>query len=143
MTSLLSRFAREVPGVRASDSVVDQVAYGRDGSVKASRFCAGCHDPVPFFSGAFDDPKYDMTNHPTAQAGITCTSCHAIASVDSNVGNADYTIDEPIHYPFAYSTNRALQWINNQLVKAKPAFHNRTFLKPFMREEEFCGTCHW
>ncbi len=30
MTSLLSHFAREVPGVRASDSVVDQVAYGRD-----------------------------------------------------------------------------------------------------------------
>jgi tetratricopeptide (TPR) repeat protein len=119
-----------------------QVAYGRDGSVKASRFCAGCHDPVPFFSGAFDDPKYDMTNHPTAKAGITCTACHAITSVDSHVGNADYTIDEPIHYPFAYSTNRALQWINNQLVKAKPAFHNRTFLKPFMREEEFCGTCH-
>ena len=27
--------------------------------VKASRWCAGCHDPVPFFSGAFDDPKFD------------------------------------------------------------------------------------
>ncbi|MEM7315293.1 MAG: hypothetical protein AAF497_19305, partial [Planctomycetota bacterium] len=31
----------------------------RHGSVQGSRFCAGCHDPVPFFSGAFDDPKYD------------------------------------------------------------------------------------
>ncbi len=30
MTSLLSRFAREVPGVRGSDTLVDQVAYGRD-----------------------------------------------------------------------------------------------------------------
>lgn len=119
-----------------------QVSLQRDGTVKASRWCAGCHDPVPFFSGAFDDPNFDMTNHPTAQAGITCTSCHAITSVDSNTGNADYTIDEPIHYPFATSTNRALQWINNQLVKAKPAFHNRTFLKPFMRTEEYCSTCH-
>ena len=27
---------------------------------KASRWCAGCHDPVPFFSGAFDDPKFDL-----------------------------------------------------------------------------------
>jgi hypothetical protein len=50
-----------------------QVALQRDGDVKASRWCAGCHDPVPFFSGAFDDPNFDMTNHPTAQAGITCT----------------------------------------------------------------------
>ena len=30
-----------------------------DGNVQGSRFCAGCHDPVPFFSGAFDDPKFD------------------------------------------------------------------------------------
>ncbi len=119
-----------------------QVSLAKDGDVKRSRWCAGCHDPVPFFSGAFDNPAFDMTNHPTAQAGITCTACHAITSVDSPIGNADYTIDEPIHYPFAYSTNRALQWINNQLVKAKPEFHKRVFLKPFMKSEEFCGTCH-
>lgn len=119
-----------------------QVSLAKDGDVKRSRWCAGCHDPVPFFSGAFDNPGFDMTNHPTAQAGITCTACHAITSVDSPIGNADYTIDEPIHYPFAYSTNRALQWINNQLVKAKPEFHKRVFLKPFMKTEEFCGTCH-
>ncbi|HMO66818.1 MAG TPA: multiheme c-type cytochrome, partial [Verrucomicrobiota bacterium] len=119
-----------------------QVALKRDGNVKASRWCAGCHDPAPFFSGAFDDPDFDMVNHPTAHAGITCTSCHGIVSVDSPIGNADYTIDEPTHYPFAYSTNRLLQWVNNQLVKAKPEFHKKTFLKPFMRTEEFCGTCH-
>lgn len=119
-----------------------KVAYQRDGSVKASRFCAGCHDPVPFFSGAFDDPKFDMTNHPTANAGITCTACHSIESVDSTAGNADYTIDEPIHYPFASHTNGFLRWVNFQLVKAKPAFHKRTFLKPFMRKEEFCSSCH-
>lgn len=119
-----------------------QVALKRDGNVNASRWCAGCHDPAPFFSGAFDDPDFDMVNHPTAHAGITCTSCHGIVSVDSPIGNADYTIDEPTHYPFAYSTNRLLQWVNNQLVKAKPEFHKKTFLKPFMRTEEFCGTCH-
>lgn len=119
-----------------------QVALKRDGDVKASRWCAGCHDLVPFFSGAFDDPRFDMTNHPTANAGITCTSCHAITSVDSNTGNADFTIDEPTHYPFAYSSNRVLQWINNQLVKAKPEFHKKMFLKPFMQSEDFCGTCH-
>ena len=59
-----------------------------------------------------------------------------------HTGNAAYTIDEPIHYPFAYSSNNVLQWINNQLVKAKPDFHKKTFLKPFMKTEEFCSTCH-
>ncbi len=119
-----------------------QVALKRDGNVKASRWCAGCHDVVPFFSGAFDDPNFDDVNHPTAQAGITCTACHAITHVNSTKGNADYTIDEPIHYPFAYSTNSFLQYVNQQLVKGKPEFHKKTFLKPFMKTAEFCSTCH-
>ncbi|MCA8954987.1 MAG: hypothetical protein KDC87_02880, partial [Planctomycetes bacterium] len=57
-------------------------------------------------------------------------------------GNADYTIDEPLHYPFAFSDNRLLQWVNEQLIKAKPDFHKKTFLKPLHRTPEFCGTCH-
>jgi len=34
-----------------------QVSLKRDGNVKASRWCAGCHDVVPFLSGGFDDPN--------------------------------------------------------------------------------------
>ena len=119
-----------------------EMGMKRDGNVKASRWCAGCHDVVPFLSGAFDDPNYDIHNHPTAKAGITCTACHAITHINNTTGNAAYTIDEPIHYPFAYSSNSVLQWINNQLVKAKPDFHKKTFLKPFMKTEEYCSTCH-
>jgi tetratricopeptide (TPR) repeat protein len=119
-----------------------EVALARDGSVQASRFCAGCHDPVPFFSGAFDDPEFDLENHPTAKSGITCTSCHSITNVNSNQGNAAYTIEEPTHYPFARSANPLLSWINQQLVKAKPAFHKKTFLKPLHKSPEFCGACH-
>ena len=114
----------------------------RDGNVQAARFCAGCHDPVPFFSGAFDDPDFDDINHPTAQQGITCTGCHAITHVNSQRGNADYTIEEPIHYPFAFSDKPSLKWINETLVKAKPDFHKKTFLKPLHKTTEFCGGCH-
>src|SRR5205823_477622 len=35
-----------------------------------------------------------------------------------------------------------LQWLNNQLVKAKPDFHKQTFLKPFHKTAEFCAACH-
>lgn len=119
-----------------------QVALKRDGNVKSSRWCAGCHDVVPFFSGKFDDPNFDIRKDPTAHAGITCTACHAITHVDGTRGNAEYTIDEPVHYPFAYSSNALLQYVNNQLVKAKPEFHKKTFLKPFMKSAEFCSTCH-
>ena len=130
------------PAYLASVAETREVSMKRDGNVKGSRWCAGCHDPVPFFSGAFDDPKFDMLNHPTSQSGISCTVCHAITHVNSNRGNADYTIEEPIHYPFASSDNAVLQWVNNQLVKAKPSFHKKTFLKPLHKSAEFCGACH-
>ena len=119
-----------------------KVMLERDGSIQGARFCAGCHDPVPLLSGAFDDPKYDDERHPTSQAGITCTVCHGITDVAGTVGNGNYTIEEPLHYPFAYSENGFLQWINNQLVKAKPSFHKRTFLKPLHKTAEFCAVCH-
>ena len=116
-------------------------AYERSGDVQASRFCAGCHDPVVFFSGAFDDPEFDV-DQPAAHAGITCTSCHAITHINSPRGNADYTIEEPQHYPFAFSDSALLQFVNHQLVKAKPELHKRTFLKPLHGTSEFCGACH-
>jgi tetratricopeptide (TPR) repeat protein len=124
-----------------------QVVHARDGSADASRFCAGCHDPVPFFSGAFDDerwhdPDYDVAADPLGAAGITCTVCHSITEVTSVRGNADYVITEPVHYPFADSDVSLLQWVNRQLVKAKPDFHKETFLKPLHATTEFCSPCH-
>lgn len=130
------------PAYRASVRETRKVATDRSGTLQSSRWCAGCHDPVPFFSGKFDDPNYDDVFDPTAHAGISCAVCHAIQSVDSHVGNADYTIDEPKHYPFAYSDNPLLQELNGLMVKAKPAFHKHEMLKPFHKTAEFCGTCH-
>ncbi len=119
-----------------------KVSMERDGSTQAARWCAGCHDPVPFFSGEFDAPNYDDVNNPTSQAGITCTTCHSITNVNNTRGNAAYTIEEPEHYPFANSDNAVLQWINNTLVKAKPEMHKKTFLKPVIKQVDFCSTCH-
>ncbi|MFM8386751.1 MAG: hypothetical protein ACKOCB_08060 [Planctomycetia bacterium] len=121
--------------------------FERDGHVRGSRFCAGCHDPVPFFSGAFEDPKwddpaYDMGSDPLANAGITCTVCHSITALNSPKGNASFTIEEAQHYPFANSKNPVLQWINRQMILSKPEFHKRTFLKPLHKSAEFCATCH-
>jgi tetratricopeptide (TPR) repeat protein len=131
------------PPYKFSVDETREVSLKRDGEVRASRWCAGCHDPVPFFSGQFDNKDFNEIDHPTAQAGITCTVCHAITNINSTAGNADYTIEEPLHYPFAYSDNPVLQWINNQIVKAKPDFHKKTFLKTDIhRSSEFCSTCH-
>jgi tetratricopeptide (TPR) repeat protein len=69
-------------------------------------------------------------------------SCHAMTQVNGVLGNGDYTITDPPRYPFAFSDSALLRSINQQLIKAKPAFHKKTLLKPFHRSAEFCSVCH-
>ena len=117
----------------------------RDGDVRVARWCAGCHDPVPLASGAFDDPFYQDQTHPTARAGITCATCHGIAAVGvhgGNRGNGDYLLEAPEPYPFEGRGEPALKWLNRQLVKAKPALHKKTMLKPLHKSAQFCASCH-
>lgn len=114
----------------------------RDGDVRATRLCAVCHDQVPLFSGRFDDPDYDPDSDPGAMAGITCLGCHAITAVGSPRGNGDYVWIDPPSYPFASSEHPLLRSINRQLIKAKPAFHKKTLLKPVHASPELCAACH-
>jgi tetratricopeptide (TPR) repeat protein len=114
----------------------------RDGTEQATRFCAACHDPVPLFSGRFDDPEFDTEKDSSARAGITCMSCHAITQLNGVFGNGNYTLVDPPRYPFAFSDSPLLQAVNRQLIKAKPAFHKETLLKPLHRSAEFCAACH-
>ncbi|MEN8108765.1 MAG: multiheme c-type cytochrome [Pseudomonadota bacterium] len=119
-----------------------EVVYRRDGNMHSARFCAACHDPVPLFSGRFDDPAFDTVNDPTAMAGITCMSCHAITRIDGTYGTGNYTLADPPRYPFAFSESAFFKAINHQLIKAKPAFHKQTLLRPLHKSAEFCATCH-
>lgn len=124
-----------------------RVAFEREGSVHDARWCAGCHDPVPFLSGAFedrrfDDPDYDVSKDPLGSASISCVACHSITHVDGTIGNAAYTIEQAMHYPLTFSTSALGRWVNEQLIKAKPAFHKKTFLKPLHKTPEFCAACH-
>lgn len=119
-----------------------RVVLERDGSVGVSRFCAACHDPVPLFSGRFDDPGYDLEHDPTGQAGITCMACHAITQINSPRGNGDYTLADPPRYPFAFSESGLLTGINHLLIRAKPELHKKSLLKPLHRSAEFCSLCH-
>lgn len=114
----------------------------RDGHSRELRFCAACHDPVPMLSGKLEEAGFDMDNDPTGKAGITCSACHAIEEIGSTRGNGDYLIANPQHYPFTDSEHPFLKWLNRMLVKAKPEFHKKTFLKPLHETAEFCSVCH-
>lgn len=130
------------PAYRFSVEEARAALMERDNKPDAARLCASCHDQVPLFTGRFDDPAYDPDSDPGAQAGITCIGCHGITGINSPRGNGSYDFEDPRRYPFAFSDNGLLKAVNRQLIKAKPAFHKRTFLKPVHRSALFCSACH-
>ena len=111
---------------------------------KPSKWCAGCHDHAVFFNGRFDRPIREQIDTPEAQAGLACTSCHAITQVKSTMGQGDFVIEYPPMHDLAASENPLLRFAHDQLLYLDPQPHRETFLKPFHREQtpEFCATCH-
>ncbi len=108
-----------------------------------SKWCAGCHDHAVFFNGRFERPIKDQIDTPEARAGLACTSCHAITSVHSSMGNGDFTIEYPPLHELANSKNPVIHTMDHFLTYLQPEPHRRTFMKPFMRgSAEFCASCH-
>ena len=109
-----------------------------------SKWCAGCHDHAVFFNGRFDRPIIEQIDTPEAQAGLACTSCHAITRVDSSMGNGGFTIGYPPLHHLASSRQPVIRAVDRLLTYLDPEPHRRTFMKPFMRLDsaEFCATCH-
>jgi tetratricopeptide (TPR) repeat protein len=108
-----------------------------------SKWCAGCHDHAVFFNGRFERPIKDQIDTPEARAGLACTSCHAITSVHSSMGNGDFTIEYPPLHELASSKNPVIHQMDHFLTYLQPEPHRRTFMKPFMRSSaEFCSSCH-
>ena len=109
---------------------------------RPSKWCAGCHDHAVFFNGKFDRPIKEQMDTEEAHAGLGCMSCHAIVHVNSTMGNADFTVEYPALHELASSKNRYIAAADYFLTYLNPEPHRQTFLKPFMRESEFCSTCH-
>ena len=109
-----------------------------------SKWCAGCHDHAVFFNGRFDRPIKEQLDTPEAQAGLGCTSCHAITSVRSTMGQGDFEVQYPPLHDLAASNNPFLRFAHDQLTYIDPEPHRRTFLKPFHTQQpaEFCASCH-
>jgi len=109
-----------------------------------SKWCAGCHDHALFFNGRFERPIKEQIDTPEARAGLACTSCHAITHVDSTMGNGGYTINYPPLHQLLASRNPLIQAADSFLIYLAPEPHRRTFMKPFMRQDnaQFCSACH-
>jgi tetratricopeptide (TPR) repeat protein len=109
-----------------------------------SKWCAGCHDHALFFNGRFDQPVVEQIDTPEAQAGLGCTSCHAVTHVASTMGQGDFVMEYPPLHDLAASDNPVMRGTHDLITRLAPEPHRRTFMKPFHEEQgaEFCSTCH-
>lgn len=117
-----ARSSFDNPWYRAS---VDEFRQARGHG--ASRFCAGCHDPLLLATGGIDGevgPDDDL-----AYAGITCTTCHNVEAA-GNDGNGSYALgDQAILIP-------------DPAVPAEIEAHRRRLTLNPLRTEALCGSCH-
>jgi tetratricopeptide (TPR) repeat protein len=111
---------------------------------ESSKWCAGCHDHALFFNGRFDQPVVEQIDTPEAQAGLGCTSCHAVTHVGSTMGQGDFVMEYPPLHDLAASDNPVMRGAHDLITRLAPEPHRRTFMKPFHDEQgaEFCSTCH-
>ncbi|HEY3824092.1 MAG TPA: tetratricopeptide repeat protein [Bryobacteraceae bacterium] len=114
------------------------------GTTHGSKWCAGCHDHAVFFNGRFDKPIKQQIDTAEAHAGLACTSCHAIAHVDSTMGNGGFTIEYPALHQLMTSKNPFIRTSVDFMTYLNPEPHRETFMKPFMtaQSSQFCSACH-
>ena len=111
-----------------------------DVGAEATRYCAGCHDPIALLSGNKNVNVEGLTSV-GAEEGISCIGCHAITQTDVR-GNADYTLTQPVRYLGERKEGAVYKWVSDFLIRAYPEQHNETFSRPLYKTAEFCGACH-
>jgi tetratricopeptide (TPR) repeat protein len=113
------------------------------GGVVKSRWCAGCHDPALMLTGLMDGEVDRAT--PEAQAGLTCMACHAIEKIHGVTGNGNYVLADGAGDPYLFGgaePGSLAEFLHDAALRARPAAHKASLLKPFFETGEYCATCH-
>ncbi len=89
--------------------------------------CNGCHTPLAYMAGDVTPPRPEKKSR--ANESVSCEVCHTITGFKGEVPfNFNYTIDPG-------RTKRG----NREGVESP---EHKTMYSDFVRQAEFCGTCH-
>jgi hypothetical protein len=111
-----------------------------DEGAEATRYCAGCHDPIALLSGSKNVNVEGLTSV-GADEGVSCIVCHAITQTDVR-GNADYTVTQPVRYIGEQKPGAVNKWLSDFLIRAYPQKHKESFALSLYKTAEYCGACH-
>ncbi len=120
----------------------------------AVQYCATCHNPIGLMQGEVDINAAARANNTAGGAayqarklgialpisnraaeGVTCAMCHQAAQIAAS----------PVNGSLQLATNMAVLPSNalDQLsLRAVPASHKETLLRPVIQQAELCGSCH-
>ncbi len=105
------------------------VEHGRvDAKFKpVSDGCNGCHAPLAFLSGDVPPPR--PAENSRANESVSCDLCHTITSYEGG---------DPANFNYTSRPGRK-KWGNKAGLKSP---HHDTEESDFMKQAEFCGSCH-
>lgn len=138
----------------ASDIFYTTVAGIMEGDtgIESTRYCGGCHNPIPTLSGNLTPATADKLKaegKTTGQEslhfeeGISCLVCHGITSIHGTKGNANYEFTPPPRYLFEMEQGSGfLAHLSDYLIRSAPKAHTETLSRAHYKLPEFCGTCH-
>jgi len=106
--------------------------------VQYSRHCEGCHNPVALLSGDLSQgmPK----KRPFEDEGVTCSTCHSIASTDAT-GTGSYVMGTPAVL-VDESGAPIVRAVSDAEILAHLDRHSKAVMRPLYQTVEFCAACH-
>lgn len=107
---------------------------------EATRYCAGCHDPISLFSGA-KNVGNETLSAAGADEGVSCLTCHSTVQTDVR-GNADYAIKPAPRYLYELHDGALAKTVSDFLIRAYPQHHIQSYSRRLYKTAEACGACH-
>ena len=101
----------------------------------ASRFCAGCHDPLLLVNDAIVEPTLPQ-QETAAQAGLPCLVCHSVQSCQGTLGNGGYALAMTAVPPPGSAAGKSSD------PAAGPSAHSARLRPAIMQRPELCAACH-
>ncbi|HUY13437.1 MAG TPA: multiheme c-type cytochrome [Terriglobia bacterium] len=126
----------------ASEDIFFQAIQGamiKEAGAPATRYCAGCHDPVSLLS-AYKNASASI-EAPGFKEGDSCIACHAMRRVDVQ-GNGNYVWGPPKPYLFEHRQAGYALAVAHFLIRAYPRQHDKDYDLALAKKPESCASCH-
>ena len=107
--------------------------------IEYTRHCEGCHNPIALFSGAL--AKGSTVERPFDEEGVTCSVCHSITRIESNVGIGSYVMGKPAVMLNPDGSPREGLPTYSEILGNRE-LHKKAVMRDFLTTPEFCSVCH-